>query len=195
MKQGETMEKRYRKYIVIMALCFIFGGFSLMFYLLQVYSVFWQTDMVSAIRNEGGNFTAPVFSHELRGNDIEGFNRSLPPGLSVADPSLLILSPFSLILLFTGIVSISGGFSIWNLIREREIKSTKKQLLDIFLLPEEKKVLNEIEKYGGSVTQSELVKTTGYTRVKVHRIIKNLENKKLIMKQQYGMTNKIVLKR
>ena len=94
-----------------------------------------------------------------------------------------------------GILSIVAGFAIWNLIREREIKSTKKAILDIFLLPEEKKVLGEIEKYGGSLTQSELVKNTGFSRVKVHRIVRNLENKKLIIKQQYGMTNKIVLKR
>jgi uncharacterized membrane protein len=65
----------------------------------------------------------------------------------------------------------------------------------VFLLPEEKKILNEIEKYGGTLTQSEIVKSTGFSRVKVHRIIRNLEKKKLIMKQQYGMTNKIVLKK
>jgi len=189
------MENRYKKYVAVMVLCFLFGGFSLIFYLVQVYSVVWQTDIVSAIRNEHGNFTTPVLSHELRGENLSEFNRSLPFGLAREDPSLLLLSPFSLILLFTGIISILGGFSIWNLIREREIKSTKKQLLDIFLLPEEKKILNEIEKYGGSLTQSEIVKTTGFSRVKVHRIIRNLEAKKLIMKQEYGMTNKIVLKR
>lgn len=166
-----------------------------MVYLLQVYSVIWQTDMVSAVRNERANFTAPVLSHELRKDNISGFNRSLPSGLASVDPSLLLLSPFSLILLFTGIVSISGGFSIWNLVREREIKSTRKQLLDVFLLPEEKKILAEIEKYGGALIQSEIVKITGFSRVKVHRVIRNLEKKNLIMKQEYGMTNKIVLKR
>ena len=185
------MEKRYRKYVAVMVLCFLFGGFSLIFCLLQVYSLIWQTDLVPAIREEVGNLSVSNFSREFGEGNISGFNRSL--AFMNRLPSLF--SPLSLILLFTGIISILAGFSIWNLIREREIKSVKKTLLDIFLLPEEKKVLSDIEKHGGSLTQSEIVKSTGFSRVKVHRIIKNLEKKNLIIKQQYGMTNKIILKK
>lgn len=180
-----------------MILCFLFGGYSLILYLMQIYSIFWQTETVMGIRREGEIFPAPIFSRELREENISNItNASMPPrNFVIENPSSLLFSPFSITFLIMGIISLFAGFAIWNLIREKEIKSTKKAILDVFLLPEEKKVLNEIEKYGGSLTQSELTKTTGFSRVKIHRIIRNLEKKNLIMKQQYGMTNKIVLKR
>jgi uncharacterized membrane protein len=192
MKQGETMEKRYKKYILVMILCFLFGGFSLIFYLLQVYSVIWHADLVSEIIQERGNLSIPVLSTQPREGNISGFDRR-PPALE--NNSLLLFSPFSLILLFTGIISLIAGFSIWNLVREREIKSAKKKVLDALLLPEEKKVMDEIEKHGGSLRQNEISRNTGFSRVKVHRIVKNLEKKNLIIKQQYGMTNKIIIKK
>jgi uncharacterized membrane protein len=191
------MEKVYRKYVVIMILCFLFGGYSLILYLMQIYSIFWQTETVMGIRREGEIFPTPVFSRELREENISNItNVSMPPrSFIIASPSSLLFSPFSITFLIMGIISLLAGFTIWNLVREKEIKTTKKAILDVFLLPEEKKVLSEIEKYGGTLTQSEIVKTTGFSRVKIHRIIKNLEKKNLIMKQQYGMTNKIILKR
>lgn len=198
MKQGETVEKQYRKYVVVMMLCFLFGGYSLILYLMQIYSMFWQTETVLGIRREGENFTVPIFSHELREENISrGINVSLPPErrFVIANASSLLFSPFSITFLITGIISLLGGFSIWNLVREKEIKSAKKKILDTFLLPEEKKVLDEVEKHGGSLRQNEIVRNTGFSRVRVHRIIKNLEKKNLIIKQQYGMTNKIVLKK
>ena len=191
------MEKSYKKYVIVMILCFLFGGYSLILYLMQIYSIFWQTETVMGIRREGEIFPTPVFSHDLREENISNrTNISINPrNFVIANPSSLLFSPFSITFLIMGIISLLAGFSIWNLIREKEIKSTKKAILDMFLLPEEKKVLSEIEKYGGSITQSEIVKTTGFSRVKVHRIIRNLERKNLIVKQQYGMTNKIVLKK
>jgi len=198
MKQGETMGKGYKKYVVIMILCFLFGGYSLILYLMQIYSIFWQNEMVLGIRREEESFPIPIFSRELREENMSRENNaSLPPRRSfiVANPSSLLFSPFSITFLIMGIVSLLAGFSIWNLVREKEIKTTKKAIIDVFLLPEEKKVLSEIERYGGSLTQSEIVKAIGFSRVKVHRIIKNLEKKNLIIKQQYGMTNKIILKK
>ena len=192
------MEKGYRKYVAVMILCFLFGGYSLILYLMQIYSIFWQTEAIMGIRREGEIFPTPILSRDLREeNTSNGTNLSTPPrrNFIIDNPSSLLFSPFSITFLIMGFISLVAGYSIWNLIREREIKSTKKAILDVFLLPEEKKVLSEIEKYGGSLTQSELVKNTGFSRVKVHRIVRNLENKKLIIKQQYGMTNKIVLKR
>jgi len=192
------MEKGYKKYVVIMVLCFLFGGYSLILYLMQIYSIVWQTETVIGIRREGEIFPAPILSRDLREENIS--NRTnvsmLPPrNFVIENSSSLLFSPFSITFLIMGIISLLAGFSIWNLVREKEIKSTKKAILDVFLLPEEKKILAEIDKYGGSLTQSEIVKSTGFSRVKVHRIIRNLERKNLIIKQQYGMTNKIVLKK
>lgn len=192
------MEKGYEKYVVIMVLCFLFGGYSLILYLMQIYSIVWQTETVIGVRREGEIFPTPIFPSDLREGNLSNMtNISILPrrNFVIENPSSLLFSPFSITFLIMGIISLLAGFSIWNLIREKEIRSTKKAILDVFLLPEEKKILAEIEKYGGSLTQSEIVKSTGFSRVKVHRIIRNLERKNLIIKQQYGMTNKIVLKK
>jgi len=192
------MEKRYKKYVAVMILCFLFGGYSLILYLMQIYSIFWQVELVLGIRREEGNFPIPVFGRELREENISREeNTSIPINRSFvfASPLSLLFSPFSITLLITGIISLLAGFSIWNLIREKELKSTRKILLDTLLLPEEKKILDMITEHEGSLTQNEIVRNTGLSRLKVHRIIKNLEKKNLIIKQQYGMTNKIILKK
>ena len=189
------MEKGYKKYVAVMVLCFIFGGYSLILYLMQLYSMVWQTETVMGIRMEGDVFPTPVFPRDIVQRNITNVSSLPPRSFVLANPSSLLFSPFSIAFLVMGLISIIAGISVWSLIRDKEIKSTKKAMLDIFLLPEEKKVLSEIERYGGSLTQNELVKTTGFSRVKIHRLIRNLENKKLIMKQEYGMTNKIVLKK
>jgi len=44
-------------------------------------------------------------------------------------------------------------------------------------------------------TQSRLAKETGLGKVQVHRAIKRLEAKGLIEKHDYGLTNKILLKK
>ncbi len=174
-----------------MILCFLFGGFSIGFYLLQAYSAVWQEDIGRVIRGETGGMPPMPAFNQSNFTNATAFNRER---FSI-NPYSALVSPISLILLFTGMASLLGGFAIWNLVREKEIKSTKKAMLDIFLLPEEKVILEEIEKEGGSLKQNEIVRNTGFSKVKVHRILKNLEKKNLIMKQQYGMTNKIALKK
>jgi hypothetical protein len=192
------MENRYRKYNAMMIICFLFGGFTIILYMMQVYSVLWENQSVIGIARDGDIFSIPVFSRDLpQGNVSRTINESLPPRRSFVftNPYSLLLSPFSITLLISGLVFILAGFSIMKLVREKEINITKKAIIDVFLLPDEKNVLSEVEKYGGTLTQSEIVKSTGFSRVKVHRILRNLEKKNLIMKHQYGMTNKIVLRR
>ncbi len=69
----------------------------------------------------------------------------------------------------------------------------KKELKELYLNPEEKKVLSEIETSNGQLTQKELTDRTGYSRVKIHRILEKLETKKIIKRIPYGLTNKIIL--
>ena len=57
-----------------------------------------------------------------------------------------------------------------------------------------KGVLEQIIAAEGSVLQSELVSTTGLTKVKVTRILDKLEGKGLIERRRRGMTNIVILK-
>jgi len=62
-----------------------------------------------------------------------------------------------------------------------------------FLETNQRKIINAIIKNNGEILQSKLVLETKLTRVMISRIIKELEEKELIIKEQSGMTNKIKL--
>lgn len=68
----------------------------------------------------------------------------------------------------------------------------KKRLQD--LEDEERQVMNIIINQEGSVYQSEIMKATGLSKVKVTRILDKLEGKSLIERKRRGMTNIVILK-
>ncbi len=62
-----------------------------------------------------------------------------------------------------------------------------------FLDADQKKILKNLVELKGKSTQSELVKSTGYSRVKVSRCLKQMEMRKIIEKTKNGMTNEVRL--
>jgi len=62
------------------------------------------------------------------------------------------------------------------------------------LADDERKVLEKIIESKGSIYQSDLLLKTGFTKVKISRILDKLEFKELIERKRRGMTNIIVLK-
>lgn len=61
------------------------------------------------------------------------------------------------------------------------------------LKSDEKKVFLEILKTKGEILQNKLVVQTGLSKVKITRVLTSLQNKNLVMKERYGITNKIKL--
>jgi uncharacterized membrane protein len=62
------------------------------------------------------------------------------------------------------------------------------------LSEEEKLIVNLLKESEGTIYQSELVDKTGFTKVKVTRILDRLEGKKIIERKRRGMTNIVILK-
>lgn len=62
------------------------------------------------------------------------------------------------------------------------------------LNPDEKLVLERIIEAEGTIFQSDLVDKTGFTKVKVTRILDKLEGKAVIERKRRGMTNVVILK-
>jgi uncharacterized membrane protein len=93
-----------------------------------------------------------------------------------------------------GLIFIAAGVIIYLLMRKKEKKILKQNLMDSMLQPPELSIIKFLEENDGKATQNELVKELGFTKVIVSRGIKSLESKKLIEKTKYGMTNKIILK-
>ena len=180
------MKNEYKKYNAAMILCFLIGGFSIFLYIFQLYSAFWGFEIFGAQRLPGNNLTE--LNRTIRAAENRSFGR-------IGNPITDLTSPFSFMLLLNGIVLILGGIAIWKLTREKEIGLVKEKLTSLLLLPEERIVIDELKKSKGEITQSQLVKRTGMSKVKIHRVVNRLAAKGIIKKYQYGLTNKIVLEK
>lgn len=74
------------------------------------------------------------------------------------------------------------------------IDAKKKESMLKSLSEDERKIYYIIDGADGSIFQSQLVKDTGYSKVKVTRILDRLEGKGLIDRKRRGMTNIVMLK-
>jgi len=93
-------------------------------------------------------------------------------------------------------VAVAAGFSIWAVLRERRPriqKQKKKQTVIPGLMESEQKVVDFIREKG-EVWQKQIQLTTGFSKAKVSRVIRNLEARGVVTKTVYGNTNKIGLK-
>ncbi|MCS7123067.1 MAG: winged helix-turn-helix transcriptional regulator, partial [Candidatus Aenigmarchaeota archaeon] len=60
--------------------------------------------------------------------------------------------------------------------------------------PDEKKIYEIVQKEG-KIKQNRLVELTGFSKVKVSRVVKSLKDKKLINVEKLGKTNLISLRK
>lgn len=60
---------------------------------------------------------------------------------------------------------------------------------------DEKNIVEKMIEAQGTLFQSDLVEKTGYTKVKVTRILDKLEGRGIIERKRRGMTNVVILKR
>ena len=92
------------------------------------------------------------------------------------------------------LINLFAGIIIYSNLYVREKKEIKSKVASEMLLPEERLIIKLLEENNGELTQSELVRKSGLNKLKVSRVIKRLENLKIINKYPYGMTNNIKLK-
>jgi uncharacterized membrane protein len=96
-----------------------------------------------------------------------------------------------------GVLALYGAGLIFGSkqLRKAELEKKKRIQKTIRNLKSEEKTLYKIiAESGGLIFQSELVKRSGLSKVKVSRILDLLESKGLIEKRRRGMSNIIVLK-
>lgn len=106
--------------------------------------------------------------------------------------------------LIGGLLLVISGTTILNisqhtLLRRRSrnalVKATKARslLLERVLSLDERRVIDIIRESGGEILQSNLVIRSGFSKVKVHRILKKLENRGIVMRGRLGITNSVML--
>ncbi len=77
-------------------------------------------------------------------------------------------------------------------IKSKEAES-KSRIIGMALNPDEQKILKMIEGAPDGILQSDIVIRSGYSKVKVHRILKKLESSDLIRRGRFGITNKVFI--
>lgn len=176
--------ERNKLHFAIMILCFIYGGISLIVFLLQINIAYraerdleaFNTSRIEALEfrnrflNETGNFSRERFRQ-----------------------SSAFAYPIGYISLMGSIISILAGLSLLDILRKKEKAKITNDVIETMTTPDEKIVLSELEGAGGELTQSDMVRRTGLSTVKIHRVIKRLEMLGIVKKYPYGMTNKIRL--
>ncbi len=155
-----------------------------MTYLFMAYSILVRGEVVGI---------SPFPARRVRDIDIP--NRGVTPSSYGGTQLDILLSPLMLLFLMGGLLSTIGGISLWSITRKKEIREVENNLKDILLTEEEKQIIKELEDASEELTQRELTERTGFSRVKIHRVISKLESKKLIKKYPYGQTNKIILEK
>lgn len=158
---------KQKKYLAIMIVCFLLGGFNLILFIISI--------------NAGLTFTFSPSIGIL--SMIESF---LPNGV------YLIVSSVSFITIVFSVSFILAGVSIFYLTNDKEKKFFANDLSEHILSDDEKKIINLL-KSNGVMTQKNIEKTLGMNKVKLSRVISKLCNKKFVQKIQNGMTNKIIL--
>jgi len=186
MKPIETIPMLKHKYTIVMILCFLYAGFSIIMFFNQAYGFIWRTELNGLPTIEVAN---------LDSNNFRSQNRDFNVFRTPRDPFMSMTSSTSLSLLIGGVISILAGITIFRLTREKEIKQVKYDTTVKLLLPDEKQVIEALKESNNELTQAKITKNTGLTKVQVHRAIKKLEAKGAIEKHDFGLTNKIILKK
>jgi hypothetical protein len=180
--------KKHDWHFLVMILCFIYGGISLLFFIMQL----------SPFLSQGGG--PPIRGLELGMNATDNISR--PQELAGSNVTRRVffepeISRFFYLIIFVSlsgsVISITAGLSLMNLLRKKERKELTKGVIDTMTTPEEKLVIKILNENHGEMTQSELVKRAKLSKVKIHRVIKRLESLKVVDKYSYGLTNKIKL--
>jgi|SRR3989344_2497376 len=165
-------KKKFYWFVAI--LCLIYGGVAIILLIQQSYFIY--------VRNQ---FPSGTFAR----NVTQIVNTSLRPNVRTIMAIPLIVN------FFGALISILAGLSLISVLRYKESKELKQEVIDSMVMPDEKTVIKELENNNGILTQSELVNNTGLSKVKVHRIVKRLESLGIVKKYPYGITNKIKLEK
>ena len=99
----------------------------------------------------------------------------------------------AMILFFVSFVLVAFGVYFITKSKPSKMEKTKKPFKSTGLGKEEDLVFKIIFESNG-IYQSELVEKTGFSRVKITRILDKLESRELIERKRRGMTNFISLK-
>ncbi|MCX8166300.1 MAG: winged helix-turn-helix transcriptional regulator [Candidatus Micrarchaeota archaeon] len=101
-------------------------------------------------------------------------------------------------MLIMSIVGVFSGFSFYFLIsytlkKEKSLIKKTIELVRKFLSDDEKRVIDALLEKQGLITQSDVSRLFGFSRVKTHRVIKRLEKRGIVYIDKQGKINYVRL--
>ncbi len=170
----------------------IAGGFLVIAYLAFAYFAVWQHEFLPVFP-EGPRFNAPMQNASANFSETGAMRPRFERFRGENDPWSAVLSPQALGILLVGLLMLANGVYLLSYLRQKEHKDTKKFVISSLLTDEEKAVFEELAHSGGQATQKQLSMRTGFGAVKTYRVIRRLEEKKIVKYFPFGMTKKIIL--
>jgi len=106
-----------------------------------------------------------------------------------SNSSWLLLTAFGI-----AFIILASGFYLFFVSSTKSAKQGFSKVNLSKLDKEEKAIYALLKEKEGSMYQSDLIKETGFSKVKMTRVLDRLTNKKIIDRNRRGMTNIIILK-
>ncbi|MBI5223915.1 winged helix-turn-helix transcriptional regulator [Candidatus Micrarchaeota archaeon] len=113
-------------------------------------------------------------------------------------PELLrpVIEYHTQLMVMMAILGVSTGFFVYRTLnakieKQQKVIQSNMELIMRFLSAEEREILNLLNEKQGRTTQSEIAKLPGMSRLKAHRLIKKMEERRLIHIEKYGKINMI----
>ncbi len=170
----------------------VYGGFLILLFCTLSYFALWRQEFLP-IFPENPTHHAVFNNSNLTTMQLPEFNRTGEGFTRTEDPLAVVLSLQSIAILLTGVLFLVNGYFLLKYLRHKEHSDVKKFVTSSLLTDEEKAVYEYLLKSGGEATQKQLSLSTGFSAVKIYRVLKRLEGKKVVKTFPYGMTKKIVL--
>ena len=132
-------------------------------------------------------FANGIQIHTIRDVSFGVINFAFDFAIPFVGGIILIAAGMALLKIEFNSIRSTSALEVRRSARNHEIRITGKMLND-----GDKKVLDMLSK-DGSMLQSDIVSVSGFSKVKVHRIVRKLENAGLVKVSRFGITNRVVL--
>jgi len=174
LKQLET-----RMQNIMMIACFIYSGISFILFIIAILVLIKGGDVI--LLNSVVEEAYPDVT------EIVG-------GIAVFFSTLIAIVSF-----FGCLIGLFAGLALQKVEKKEVVVHREEKEEDgvdgDLLTEDEKKIVENLEKNDRSMTQKDLVIESGFSKVKIHRVLKRLQAKKILSKYDYGMTNRIRLEK
>ena len=149
-------------------------------------------------------FVAAVFFYNRTLNELAA--GSCTEDASICSHAKVVDTQNAVIAVLIAVIAIMAGWLGYNAYFAKPAEASpsapeakaapakKKRIAEGELDADEARVVAVVNSAGGSVFQSDIMKTTGFSKVKVSRLLDRLEQKGLLERKRRGMTNLVVAK-